>query len=570
MGPYRRLGSVVAFMVFPACDAKEACEDQGPLYADLDGDGFGDPATERAACDAPSGSVDNADDCDDTNTRIHPLATELVDDGVDQDCDGLELCFVDADADGFRPDATSTTTSPSLHCDTRGVATRHAPIDDCDDHRPDRHPGAPEVVASGTDEDCDGVELCWADLDNDGDANADGSVVFSDDLRCDGPNEAAADTPMGDCNDLDDTIHSLATDLPGDGVDQDCDGLEVCYIDADNDGHRPDATSSIDSTDTACRGRGLALATAPTDDCDDTRADTHPGARELPGDEIDQNCDGTELCYLDLDQDGDGDKWSGPGTSSDLDCTDPFEAPPGLAPGDCDDSDPTINSLNGTEGTTPDGLDQDCDGYFDEGGLIQPGDVFITEVQLRPFPPSEGTNLQWFELYNASGTDLTIGAGWFIENSDGYADELYSVPDPFPAGGHVWAHNDASGSNSAIDVRYSNVVLGGLPAGDVLTVTFDDPDVGAIEVFELDYGQDGFPTYVRGGFSLQLNNLGTWLDAVYPTDPTDGSNWCTGDTATHLYWGGSLGEYFYCNGCESDGNGGNYGTPSMPNGLCNE
>ena len=42
-------------------------------FPDVDGDGFGDAAAEPTlACDAPNASVDNADDCDDSDPRLRP------------------------------------------------------------------------------------------------------------------------------------------------------------------------------------------------------------------------------------------------------------------------------------------------------------------------------------------------------------------------------------------------------------------------------------------------------------------------------------------------------------------
>jgi hypothetical protein len=53
-------------------------------------------------------------DCNDNDPSIHPGATEVVDDGVDQDCDTNELCYADADDDGYRPNATGTVESSDL------------------------------------------------------------------------------------------------------------------------------------------------------------------------------------------------------------------------------------------------------------------------------------------------------------------------------------------------------------------------------------------------------------------------------------------------------------------------
>lgn len=60
------------------------------------------------------------DDCDDANELIYPGAEEISGDEVDQNCDGLELCFVDADGDGYRGDETEVVESEDLSCDGEG------------------------------------------------------------------------------------------------------------------------------------------------------------------------------------------------------------------------------------------------------------------------------------------------------------------------------------------------------------------------------------------------------------------------------------------------------------------
>ena len=59
-------------------------------YMDNDGDGFGDLQNPLAACGNPDGYVDNANDCDDSDTGdgINPNATEICD-GIDNNCDAL-------------------------------------------------------------------------------------------------------------------------------------------------------------------------------------------------------------------------------------------------------------------------------------------------------------------------------------------------------------------------------------------------------------------------------------------------------------------------------------------------
>ena len=60
--------------------------DVSTWYADTDGDGYGDATVSTIACDAPSGSVADSTDCDDTDGDVNPAGTEVCD-GVDNDCD---------------------------------------------------------------------------------------------------------------------------------------------------------------------------------------------------------------------------------------------------------------------------------------------------------------------------------------------------------------------------------------------------------------------------------------------------------------------------------------------------
>ena len=61
-----------------------------PVYADTDGDGYGDPNGSQLACGdiVPPGFVTNALDCDDVSNTVNPEASELCN-GIDDDCDGV-------------------------------------------------------------------------------------------------------------------------------------------------------------------------------------------------------------------------------------------------------------------------------------------------------------------------------------------------------------------------------------------------------------------------------------------------------------------------------------------------
>jgi len=46
-------------------------------------------------------------DCNDTVFSVNPGATDIVANGVDDDCDGYETCYLDADFDNHGTTATT-------------------------------------------------------------------------------------------------------------------------------------------------------------------------------------------------------------------------------------------------------------------------------------------------------------------------------------------------------------------------------------------------------------------------------------------------------------------------------
>jgi hypothetical protein len=100
-------------------DAEDAIE----YFADLDGDGFGDPFNTILACTLPLGYVEDNTDCDDNDVSIFPGAQEFCD-GVDQNCDGNNFYELDLDNNGLLAceeslwirNSSSNSTSPNGAC----------------------------------------------------------------------------------------------------------------------------------------------------------------------------------------------------------------------------------------------------------------------------------------------------------------------------------------------------------------------------------------------------------------------------------------------------------------------
>ena len=278
----------------------------------VDGDADGYPRS------SPDPTCPGGGDCNDGDPAIHPGASEVAEDGIDNDCDGGDL-VCDADGDGALAQACGgadcddfSSTCTALCEDRDGDGFRGCD-GDCNDDDPDLHEGSAELC-NGIDDDCNAyLPPDEADFDGDGV------------MQCE-----------GDCNDLDLTVSPQLPEAcddagnPGGGVDNDCDGSSDDELqDSDGDGFPP--CSYYDAQGVWVVG----------DDCDDTDPLNFTGGVE--------SCDGQDNdCNIATDENIDGD---GDGET--------------VCAGDCDEGNPTVWT-GGTEVCDVDDLDQDCDGLVDQ------------------------------------------------------------------------------------------------------------------------------------------------------------------------------------------------------------
>jgi hypothetical protein len=290
-------------------------------YPDNDGDTWGVASQGQPLCAPPPDWVELAGDCADTDSSRYPGAVETCN-GLDDDCDdlvdladpggvtGVIVVYADADLDNYGAGPGFLACSP-----VPGQSTVNT---DCDDQEALVNPSGLEVCG-GTDEDCD--ELVdeadpsvspssfvegWLDGDGDGlgdpqapaavcalsdlvvandldcddtdprigldewrldgDGDGAGGVTLVEGTSCSPPNAAYVNVAaLYDCDDDDPLVHEGAADPCGDGVDQDCTGLDP----------RCGSTEQLASLDEVARtwveARGptdLLLAASPPRDMD--------------------------------------------------------------------------------------------------------------------------------------------------------------------------------------------------------------------------------------------------------------------------------------------------------------
>jgi hypothetical protein len=236
----------------------------GPVCTDEDGDGF---ALEGGAC----GPID----CNDSNFDIKPNAVESCSDSVDNDCDGL--------VDRADPNAVNCTPLCTDN-DNDGYAIDGdicGPVD-CNDNDAAVNPGAIESCTDGIDNNCNS-------LIDDADPSAENCPVTQPpvssctDADNDGFNVEGSTCGPVDCNDDDPLINPDASEDCIDGVDNNCNGL----VDASDPNAQacPAGCTDIDLDGYAIEGGGCGPI-----DCNDSNPAINPGATDICGDSIDQDC----------------------------------------------------------------------------------------------------------------------------------------------------------------------------------------------------------------------------------------------------------------------------------------
>ncbi|MBW2981830.1 right-handed parallel beta-helix repeat-containing protein [Candidatus Woesearchaeota archaeon] len=384
------------------------------ICVDIDTDGYG----RCPNCGVANGCTYDGDDCDDINAAVNPGATEVCNDGIDNDCDGLTdaedpaccgdgvLLFPEECDDGNLIDGdccSATCTIEPAGSQTCGLGVCELTTSKCNVD------GTPRTCTpyepTGDDDNCNGID---EDCDGEADENYDpspttcglgvcastGSLICSNGVETDTCTPGSPTGPDNNCN----------------GIDEDCDG---------------EADDGYISTQTSC-GLGVCASTGGLICSNGALYDTcEPGVPEDP--DHDNDCDG-----LDEDCDGVADEGYIPtpttcgkgvcASTGALICVNGVETntcTPGLPTG-------ADNNCNG--------IDEDCDGEADDNYNPTTTTCGVGEcTSYGGLICSNGALHDTCEPGQPEDPDHDNDCDGLDEDCDGVADEGY-IPTPTTCG----------------------------------------------------------------------------------------------------------------------------------------
>ncbi len=533
--------------------------DASTWYADTDGDTYGDLNAPQNACTQPAGYVADATDCDDTVVTTYPGATEFCD-GVDNDCNGTADDDYAADAATWYADTDGDTygDAASSYNACAQPAGYVADATDCNDTTAAANPGQAEVC-DGIDNNCDGTvdedsatdaATWYADTDGDTYGNA-----ASSHNACTQPAGYVADAT--DCDDTRFETNPGATEFCN-GYDDDCDTVTdeadavdslTWYQDSDADFYGNPAVSTQD----CYQPSGYV---ADFTDCDDTRAETNPGASEYCN-SIDDDCNGTVDDNYAVDAstwyaDSDSDTYGNASVSTNS-CTQPAGYVADST--DCND---TTAAANPAADEVCDGIDNDCDGDVDEAGGVSDGNTYYADADSDGYG-DEGSPIEactepsgyvenWYDCNDGDSSEpITVDTTGSSGGTGSITDPVDAIADGIDLADECVVVNAGTYAESSISTLGKDLDIWGL---DGWETTIIDPGLSTCDyatpyscesIFNIDSGGGAAPNIhgftIRGGTGT-VESASTTETCADSSPSSSGDSSCT--VTTLKFCGGGV------------------------------